>query len=143
MCISFTNAKYHNVFFFILYLSSVLIPFALIFQESHYEHYSQLYSEWRRAWQPTPVFSLGESHGQRRLVGTIHGLQKGRTRLKRLNTHTQSENSCLSGKLVPTQTLCVHNYFWVRVVTRKGTCNSVSEAWTVEFDLAECPWSTF
>ena len=88
MCISFTNAKYHNVFFFILYLSSVLIPFALIFQESHYEHYSQLYSEWRRAWQPTPVFSLGESHGQRRLVGTIHGLQKGRTRLKRLNTHT-------------------------------------------------------
>jgi len=24
---------------------------------------------WRRAWQPTPVFLLGESHGQRRLVG--------------------------------------------------------------------------
>ena len=23
---------------------------------------------WRRAWQPTPVFLLGESHGQRRLV---------------------------------------------------------------------------
>ena len=22
----------------------------------------------RRAWQPTPVFLLGESHGQRRLV---------------------------------------------------------------------------
>jgi len=24
---------------------------------------------WRRAWQPTPVFLPGESHGQRRLVG--------------------------------------------------------------------------
>ena len=24
---------------------------------------------WRMAWQPTPVFLPGESHGQRRLVG--------------------------------------------------------------------------
>ena len=24
---------------------------------------------WRRAWQPTPVFSPGEFHGQRSLVG--------------------------------------------------------------------------
>ena len=24
---------------------------------------------WRRAWQPTPVFLFGESHGQRSLVG--------------------------------------------------------------------------
>ena len=24
---------------------------------------------WRRAWQPTPVFLLGETHGQRSLVG--------------------------------------------------------------------------
>ena len=24
---------------------------------------------WRRKWQPIPVFLLGESHGQRRLVG--------------------------------------------------------------------------
>ena len=24
---------------------------------------------WKRAWQPTPVFLPGESHGQRRLVG--------------------------------------------------------------------------
>ena len=26
---------------------------------------------WRRAWQPTPVFLLGEFHGQRSLVGYI------------------------------------------------------------------------
>ena len=24
---------------------------------------------WRRAWQPTPVFLPGESHGQRSLMG--------------------------------------------------------------------------
>ena len=24
---------------------------------------------WRRAWQPTPVFLPGESHGQKSLVG--------------------------------------------------------------------------
>ena len=24
---------------------------------------------WRRAWQPTPAFLLGESHGKRSLVG--------------------------------------------------------------------------
>ena len=28
-----------------------------------------IYISWRRAWQPTPVFLLGESHGQRSLVG--------------------------------------------------------------------------
>ena len=28
---------------------------------------------WRKAWQPTPVFLPGESHGQRSLVGaTVH-----------------------------------------------------------------------
>ena len=26
---------------------------------------------WRRTWQPTPVFLLGESHGQRSLVGWL------------------------------------------------------------------------
>ena len=34
---------------------------------------------WRRAWQPTPVFLPGESHGQRGLVGyTPWGPQKVR-----------------------------------------------------------------
>ena len=32
---------------------------------------------WRRAWQPTPVFLAGESHGQRSLVGyTVHRVAK-------------------------------------------------------------------
>ena len=37
---------------------------------------------WRRAWQPTPVFLPGESHGQRSLVDyTVHGVTKSRTGL--------------------------------------------------------------
>ena len=37
---------------------------------------------WRRKWQPTPVFLLGESHGWRSLVGyTVHRIAKSRTRL--------------------------------------------------------------
>ena len=35
---------------------------------------------WRRAWQPTPVFLPGESHGQRSLVGyTVHEVTKSWT----------------------------------------------------------------
>ena len=30
---------------------------------------------WRRAWQPTPVFLSGESHGQRSLA-TVHRVAK-------------------------------------------------------------------
>ena len=36
---------------------------------------------WRRKWQPTPVFLLGESHGQRSLVATVHQFAKSWTRL--------------------------------------------------------------
>ena len=31
---------------------------------------------WRRAWQPTPVFLLVESHGQRSLAGYSHRVPK-------------------------------------------------------------------
>ena len=37
---------------------------------------------WRRKWQPTPVFLLGKYHGRRSLVGyTVHGVAKSQTRL--------------------------------------------------------------
>ena len=36
-------------------------------------------SPWRRAWQPTPVFLPGESHGQRSLVGYNHRVVKSQT----------------------------------------------------------------
>ena len=36
---------------------------------------------WRRAWQPTPIFLPGESHGQRRLGGYSPWVHKSPTRL--------------------------------------------------------------
>ena len=40
---------------------------------------------WRRAWQPTPVFLPGESHGQRSLA-TVYRVAKSCTQLKRFST---------------------------------------------------------
>ena len=36
---------------------------------------------WRRKWQPTAVFLPGKPHGQRNLVGEIHGVTKSQTQL--------------------------------------------------------------
>ena len=43
---------------------------------------------WRRAWQPTPVFLPGESHGQRGWWAKVHGVPKNSTQLKWLSMHT-------------------------------------------------------
>ena len=45
---------------------------------------------WRRAWQPTPVFLPGESHGQRSLVGYSLWVEKSRTQLKRQCAHAHA-----------------------------------------------------
>ena len=38
---------------------------------------------WRRAWQPIPVFLLGESHEQRNLAGyRVHRLTRSQTKLE-------------------------------------------------------------
>ena len=34
---------------------------------------------WRRAWPRTPVFLPGESHGQRTLGATVHGVAESNT----------------------------------------------------------------
>ena len=44
---------------------------------------------WRRAWQPTPVFLPGESHGQRSLVGYSPWGHKESNMTEWLSTHTQ------------------------------------------------------
>ena len=41
---------------------------------------------WRRTQQPTPVFLLGESHGQRSLGPMVHRVTESRTWLKRSST---------------------------------------------------------
>ena len=61
---------------------------------------------WRRAWQPTPVFLPGESHGQRSLVGyspwghrepditetTQHGSSQGQEKVKLTIHHHTVKN---------------------------------------------------
>ena len=43
---------------------------------------------WRRAWQPTPVFSPGESHGQRSLAGySLWGRKEWATTERLTHTH--------------------------------------------------------
>ena len=42
---------------------------------------------WRRAWQPTPVFLSGESHGQRSWWAMVHSVEKCQTQLKQLSMH--------------------------------------------------------
>ena len=37
------------------------------------------------AWQSTPIFLLGVSHGQRSLAATVHRVVKSQTRLKQLS----------------------------------------------------------
>ena len=41
---------------------------------------------WRRAWQPSSVVLAGESHGQRSLVGTVHGIATTRIWLRQLSS---------------------------------------------------------
>ena len=49
---------------------------------------------WRRAWQPTPVFLPGESHGQRSLVGySPWGRQESDT-TERLSKAQGSDSAC-------------------------------------------------
>ena len=52
---------------------------------------------WRRAWQPTPVFLPGESHGLRILGATVHGVEKSWTRLS--NFHFLAFFLCLNVSL--------------------------------------------
>ena len=44
---------------------------------------------WRRAWQPTPVFLPGESHGERSLVGYSSWGCKESDMTERLSMHTR------------------------------------------------------
>ena len=48
---------------------------------------------WRRAWQPTPIFLPGESHGQRSLEGYSPRGRKESDTLKRRTTHRTHELS--------------------------------------------------
>ena len=63
---------------------------------------------WRRAWQPTPVFLPGESHGRRRLVGYSPWGRKESDTTERLHFHFSL--SCIGeGNGNPLQCSCLEN----------------------------------
>ena len=49
-----------------------------------FEFRNTLAIRWSRKWQPTPVILPGNSHGQRNLVGYVHGVAKSQTWLNDL-----------------------------------------------------------
>ena len=51
------------------------------------------FMHWRRKWQPTPVFSPGESQGQGAWWAAVYGVAQSWTRLKRLSS--SSSRACL------------------------------------------------
>ena len=52
----------------------MLLFISLIYFGVLYAELTLPYTSWRRAQQPTPVFLLGESHGQRAWKASIPGL---------------------------------------------------------------------
>ena len=53
---------------------------------------------WRRKWQPTLVFLLGKSYGQRSLLGYSPQSHKESNMTKWLKTHTHTSKEALQGK---------------------------------------------
>ena len=69
---------------------------------------------WRRAWQPTPVFLPGESHGQRSLVGYSPWGRKESDTTERLtfsacqlHAFIDLKSNCLLPMYLPLITFCV------------------------------------
>ena len=58
-CICITVSKVNHLF-------TCIFPFCIIILWLHCKYH---HTKWRRKWQPTPVLSPGESHGQRSLAG--------------------------------------------------------------------------
>ena len=66
------------------------------------------FMHWRRQWQPTPVLLLGESHGQRSLVGCSPCGHEKLDRTERLHFHISLP--CIGeGNGNPLQCSCLEN----------------------------------
>ena len=67
---------------------------------------------WRRKWQPTPIFLLGKSHGQRSLAGfNLRGHKRDMTGwLHSNNTHT---HVCACECIITESTCCIPKTLWI------------------------------
>ena len=80
---------------------------------------------WKRAWQPTPVFLPGESHGRKSLVGCSPRGRKESDTTERLHFHFSL--SCIGeGNGSPLQCSCLENprdegAWWAAISGRAGS----------------------
>ena len=97
---------------------------------------------WRRKWQPTLVFLPGESHVQRSLTGTVHGVAKSWTQLSYwAHMHAQSytnyhpENAWMAWKLAFAlallgTTLALAHCWWM-------WDDQLGRLWSLDFELKD------
>ena len=81
---------------------------------------------WRRAWQPTPVFLPGESHGQSRWWATVHGVPKSQSWLSN-SAHNVPYQLLMAGTWKPWFLLLfspLESTFLCRSHTRMECCHS-------------------
>ena len=68
------TARDHFLLWYAIYWKDEVLTWKWLVSHGIFSGYPQ-----RKKWQPTPVFLPEESHGQRSLLGAVHGLQKSWT----------------------------------------------------------------
>ena len=100
----------------------------------------------RRKWQPTPVFLPGESHGQRNLWATGHGVAKSRTQLSdftHTHTHTHTHTPLLQADSLPTEPpgKSINDIIWGLVLNRKINQGRIKNSVHSEMSCLTAPYS--
>ena len=82
---------------------------------------------WRRAWQPTPVFLPGESHGQRSLAGySLWGCRELDTNERQTLTHIHNYLSCSNKCLINIFLIIFKVKFNSKAILCKSVCSFLS-----------------
>ena len=81
----------HSIILSKYFLLQIYLSLSPVFYTFLYEDWATSLSlftfmHWRRKWQPTPVFLLGESQGRGACCAAVHWVAQSRTRLKWLSS---------------------------------------------------------
>ena len=96
------------------------------------------FMHWRRKWQPTPVFLLGESQGWGAWWAAVYGVAQSRTWLKWLSSSSSSSSLVLT-VAIPTSN---HHPHWPQdlpVIVLKHKTNQCFHI--LKKNLSSLPWS--
>ena len=77
---------------------------------------------WRRAWQPSPAFLPGESHGQKSLAGYSSWSHKELDVTEHAHTHEGTRDRSLFFFLCYVRTVSQSSTTWKRALTRSQRC---------------------